>query len=57
MRRRWEYRIESYRNADGQYEVTPSIDEYLAWLRKFGEEGWEVYAALNGVVHMKREIE
>jgi len=55
VKRRWEYRIEAYRYPDGQYVITPSIAEYQDWLQGFGDEGWEVYAMIGGVVHMKRE--
>ena len=58
MSRRWEYRIEAFKQPeDGQYTVTPSIKEYVAWLQTFGAEGWEVYAVFGGVVHMKRETD
>lgn len=59
MARKWEYRVEAFEHTDGEgrYDPTPPMAAYVAWLRVFADDGWEVYAVFNGVVHMKRERE
>ena len=53
---RWEYRVFVHLNQDGSYRSAASPDEAERELNKLGAEGWEAFAFIGGIVHLKRQI-
>ncbi len=54
---RWEYRCETFLDAQGAHNVTPPMNVFLERINKLGAEGWEVYEMMAGVVHLRRQLE
>ncbi len=54
---RWEYRCETFLDAQGAHSFTPSVVEVVARLNELGVEGWEVCeVASMGAVFLKRPL-
>lgn len=57
MKKRFEYRIETFLDASGVHSFNPSHDEWLERMNAIGAYGWEIInITSNAVVYLKREM-